>query len=168
MKKQAEESVKQEGKEGEEEPGKKEEVEESKEPEKAQDEKEKSVSLDALIKEEIEGLKKDMKFYVFDLRMKSIVFIKVATPYKDLIDVCTLGHAIVNDIFEGKKTLTRFCMRFLPIKWVCKAKDKNTLFKHIRRETKAYFENKGAVKWSMEYKNRSNKLIHRTEILDVS
>ena len=91
------------------------EVEKSMQEEEKHEEIKKPKSMDQLIAEEIQDLKKDEKFYVFDLKMPSLIFIKISLPYKDLIDVGDLGNAIVKDIMENKKTLTRFCLRFLPI-----------------------------------------------------
>jgi hypothetical protein len=48
-----------------------------------------------LISEEIKEMKQDEKFYVFDLKMQSLIFIKISDPYKDLISVQELGGAIV-------------------------------------------------------------------------
>lgn len=47
-----------------------------------------------MISEEISELKKDQKFYVFNLGNKSMIFIKISNPYRDIIDVCKLGKLI--------------------------------------------------------------------------
>ena len=75
-------------------------------------------SMNQLIKEEIAGLKKEEKFYVFDLQTRSMIFIKISKPYRDIIDVVKLGTAILKDIHENKMTLTRFCYKFIPITFV--------------------------------------------------
>lgn len=75
----------------------------------------KGKSMEQMINDEISQLKDDKKFYVFDLNMQSIIFIKIADPYKDIISVKDLGAAIAHDVFVENKVLTRFCLRFLPI-----------------------------------------------------
>ena len=144
------------------------EVEKSMQEEEKHEEIKKPKSMDQLIAEEIQDLKKDEKFYVFDLKMPSLIFIKISLPYKDLIDVGDLGNAIVKDIMENKKTLTRFCLRFLPIMCVWKAANNNEFNKLATREVLKYFAKQDGVRWSFEYKARGNKKIDRTEILNVS
>ena len=127
-----------------------------------------SKSMNELIKDELEQLKKDQIFYVFELKLQSLIFIRISDPYKDIIDVQKLGGAIIHDIFEEKKTLTRFCLRFLPILFVWKASNFDNFKTLSANEIKEYFNKLDGVKWSMEWKARGNKAVKQNEVLNVS
>ncbi|CAI2368716.1 unnamed protein product [Moneuplotes crassus] len=124
-------------------------------------------SMDQLIADEIKDLKKDQKFYVFDLKLKSMIFIKISKPYRDLIDVNNLGDAILTDIHEKDMNILRFCLKLIPIIFVCKASNTNNFYKLIRKEVKQYFTGLKNFTWSMEYKNSNNMLVKRQEVLDL-
>jgi len=123
-------------------------------------------SMAQLIQDEISELKKDQVFYVFDLKLQSLIFIKISDPYKDIIDVKALGAAIIHDVFEEQKYLTRFCLRFMPILFVCKASNVEHFKSLATNELDAYFGALDGVKWSMEWKNRGNQSVKRIDVLD--
>lgn len=131
-----------------------------------QEEEKKEQTLDQLIAQEIQEIKKEQVFYVFDLRMSSLIFIKISDPYKDIIDVKKLGNAVIKDVMEEGKTVTRFWLRFLPILFVWKASNFGTFKTLAEKEINEYFKKTDGVKWSLEYKNRGNKTIKREDILD--
>lgn len=121
-------------------------------------------TISQLINDEISNLKTDQIFYVFPLKLNSLVFIKISDNYKTLIDPNLVTSEIFKHILETQKPLTRFWLRFMPIIFAWKAK---SLYKNLHREIPAFFQKLDGVKWSMEFKCRNNNSIKRQDCLDV-
>ncbi len=72
---------------------------------------------------EIETMQKGASkiYFVFDMGIPGVVFIKLVDWMRPFVDVKKVGLAIVEHVAETKEALSRFACRFIPVDVLCKA-----------------------------------------------
>eukprot|EP00347_Sterkiella_histriomuscorum_P020613 403337141 len=133
------------------------------------------LSVDEQIREEINQMKRERMFFIFETGTAGVVFIKLLDDFRPYIDVNHLGMSIIKEVAEKKETSTRFSFRFIPVDLLCKA-GKFDEFKLLAEPViKKYFphlkENEELTEanyrtWCLEFKKKNNESIDKAQYLD--
>lgn len=140
----------------------------------------KEKTIEDEIRDEVQGLRKQRIFFVFETGTQGVVFIKLLDELKPYIDVKKIGMAIINNVAETKESSTRFTFRFVPIDLLCKAGNLENFKTLAGPIIKKYFQEKPIegkeianeeskvepMTWSLEFKSKNNKSMKKQEFLD--
>lgn len=138
-------------------------------PKKTEVKEETKETGDALksLESEIEAVKQDSSkiYFVFDMGIPGVIFIKLVDWMLEVIDVKKVGLAIIDHVFETKDPMSRFACRFIPVDFLCKANiaDFTKFIEPIIKRTFAA----DRVLWCMDFKRRCNDKAIRKEYFDV-
>jgi hypothetical protein len=131
-----------------------------------------SIDIQKEIDAELEAVKTASRiFFVFDMSVPGVVFIKLVDWMRPHIDVKRVGQAIVEQVVESKEALTRFACRFMPVDILCKANLED--FKKFATPAieRVFNEASGAdaksILWCMEFKRRNNDKVLRKDYFDL-
>lgn len=105
-------------------------------------------------------------YYVFDMGIPGVIFIKVIDWVRPFIDIKKIGLAIVEHVKDTKEALSRFACRFMPVEFLCKANiDDFKIF--IAPVVQKLFTGKERVLWCMEFKRRNNDRAVKKDYFNV-
>lgn len=93
------------------------------EPKPKQEEETKEHDVLKGLQDEIDAVKQGGSkiYFVFDMGIPGVVFIKLVDWMRPYINVKKVGLAIVNHVAETKDPMSRFACRFIPVDFLCKA-----------------------------------------------
>lgn len=115
------------------------------EPESKEEEKEKEGNVAAELAREAKEAGESKLFFVFDTRLKGVIFIRIREELAPLID----PHKVVNGVMEAiilrKEVKTRFTSRLLPVPIAFKAN-----LETFKKNAKPLID-----KWFAEYESTS-------------
>ncbi|CDW72076.1 UNKNOWN [Stylonychia lemnae] len=140
-----------------------------------QEMEDKAINIDQQIRDEINQMKRQRIFFVFETGTAGVVFIKLLEEFKTYIDVNLVGMSIINHVVEHKESNSRYAFRFIPVDLMCKA-GKFDEFKVMAEPIiRKYFTPLGENQevnesnyktWCLEFKKSNNESIQKAQYLD--
>ena len=119
---------------------------------------------------EIETMQKGASkiYFVFDMGIPGVVFIKLVDWMRPFVDVKKVGLAIVEHVAETKEALSRFACRFIPVDVLCKANLADFMKFSEAIISKVFHESdRERTMWCMDFKSRCNEKAIRKDYFEA-
>jgi len=126
----------------------------------------KSISMEETIKKEIASLKntnEQKRFEIIDTNVRGVSFVKFLDKN---LNPLTIVQNIMNDVLHTQVAKTRFCQKFIPTEFTCRASTAD-ICKFIKPLIELHFNEikERPKKFSIVYKARHNDTMNRNEII---